>query len=64
KHIPEFEISYEPDDRQKIADSWPKVIDDSEARKDWGWEHEFGLSEMTVDMIERLSAKLGIEKPF
>ena len=58
KHIPEFEISYSPDYRQKIAASWPRSINDSVARSDWGWEHEFGLSKMTKDMIEKLSLKL------
>lgn len=54
KHIPEFTITYEPDFRQKIADSWPSSIDDSFARKDWGWKHEFDLASMTVDMLEHL----------
>lgn len=54
KHIPDFEISYNPDFRQKIADSWPASIDDSAARKDWGWKHEFELGNMTVDMLEHL----------
>jgi len=55
KHIPEFTISYEPDFRQKIADSWPSSIDDSDARKDWNWKHEFDLESMTKDMLEHLS---------
>ena len=55
KHIPEFSISYAPDFRQKIADSWPSSIDDSYARKDWGWKHEFDLESMTKDMLEHLS---------
>lgn len=59
KHIPEFEASYEPDFRQKIADSWPKSIDDSEARADWGWKHEYDLAKMTTDMLEKLKTKLG-----
>ena len=42
KHIP-LEVIYEPDHRQQIADSWPHSIDDSEARKDWGWSHSFGV---------------------
>ena len=52
KHIPEFEISYAPDFRQAIADSWPSSIDDSEARKDWGWSHKFDLEKMTSEMLE------------
>lgn len=54
KHIPEFEISYKPDYRQQIADSWPQSIDDAVARKDWGWNHEFGLGKMTEDMLQNL----------
>lgn len=54
KHIPEFTVSYKPDFRQKIADSWPASIDDSRARKDWNWHHEFDLESMTVDMLENL----------
>lgn len=55
KQIPNFSISYKEDFRQQIADSWPQVIDDSEARKDWGWEHKFDLEAMTKDMLENLS---------
>lgn len=54
KHIPEFTITYEPDFRQKIADSWPASIDDAEARKDWNWKHKFDLGTMTADMLEHL----------
>lgn len=54
KHIPDFTIQYQPDFRQSIADSWPKSIDDSAARKDWGWEHRFGLEEMTADILKNL----------
>ncbi|MBA4319388.1 MAG: NAD-dependent epimerase, partial [Flavobacterium sp.] len=54
KHIPEFTISYNPDFRQKIADSWPASIDDSKARDDWNWHHEFDLESMTVDMLKNL----------
>ncbi|SHM31251.1 L-threonine 3-dehydrogenase [Flavobacterium xanthum] len=54
KHIPEFTVTYNPDFRQKIADSWPASINDAEAREDWGWKHEFDLEMMTVDMLEHL----------
>lgn len=59
KHIPEFEISYEPDFRQAIADSWPASIDDSIAKKDWGLNYQFGIEEMTTDMLKNLRIKLG-----
>ncbi len=54
KRIPEFTISYAPDFRQKIADSWPSKIDDSEARKDWGWQPQYDLEAMTDVMLEML----------
>ncbi len=54
KEIAEFEISYEPDFRQKIADSWPSSIDDSKAREDWGWKHDYDITKLTVAMIEGL----------
>ena len=53
-HIPEFEITYQHDYRQAIADSWPKSIDDSVARKDWNWQHEFDLPKMTSDMFTNI----------
>ena len=54
KHIPNFEISYQPDFRQQIADSWPQSIDDSKAREDWNWQHQFDLASMTKDIILNL----------
>jgi nucleoside-diphosphate-sugar epimerase len=57
KHIPEFEIAYEPDYRQKIADSWPNSIDDSAAHEEWGWKPQWDLASMTEDMIEHLRAR-------
>lgn len=53
-HIPGFSVSYKPDYRQNIADSWPQSIDDSVARADWGWKEEFDLAAMTADMLTNL----------
>lgn len=58
KHIPEFVIEYKPDFRQAIADSWPKSIDDSSSKQEWGWRPEYDLSKMTIDMIKYLKLKL------
>jgi len=54
-------VTYKPDHRQKIADSWPQSIDDSVARKDWGWKHEYTLSKMTKVMIKQLKEKFGMK---
>ena len=56
KHLPNFEISYAPDFRQAIAESWPESINDSIARNDWGWNHEYNLSKITSDMLQNLRA--------
>jgi nucleoside-diphosphate-sugar epimerase len=53
------DVTYNPDHRQKIADSWPMSIDDSAARQDWGWKHEYDLSKMTTEMIKQLQIKFG-----
>ena len=58
KHIPEFKIEYKPDFRQEIADSWPKSIDDSLAREEWGWNPSYNLEAITEDMIKILSKRL------
>lgn len=58
KQLPDFEIQYEPDFRQAIADSWPQRIDDSHARKDWGWKHEFDLDTIVTEMITNLKQTL------
>jgi nucleoside-diphosphate-sugar epimerase len=57
KHIPEFQCSYNPDFRQKIADSWPSSINDSAAREEWSWKPAYDLPKMTEDMINVLSRK-------
>ena len=57
KHIPDFSITYTPDFRQDIADSWPKSIDDSRAREDWSWQHAFSLENITQEMLNQLSKK-------
>lgn len=57
KHKPTFSITYKPDFRQDIANSWPKSIDDSYARKDWNWNHEFDLENMTKEMLTQLEKK-------
>ena len=58
KHIKDFEISYDPDFRQKIAESWPSSIDDTSARKDWGWKHDFDLEKMTTTMLDGVGKTL------
>jgi nucleoside-diphosphate-sugar epimerase len=55
QHIPEFEITYKSDYRQQIANSWPQSIDDSVARKDWGWKEDYDLGRMTSDMLTNLA---------
>ena len=54
KNIPEFIVTYNPDYRQIIADSWPASIDDSLAREDWNWNHQFDLETMTIEMLKNL----------
>jgi nucleoside-diphosphate-sugar epimerase len=57
KHIPEFVCNYKPDFRQAIADSWPKSIDDTSAREEWGWKPAYDLASMTEDMLEKLGKR-------
>jgi nucleoside-diphosphate-sugar epimerase len=57
KHMPEFTISYKPDSRQAIADSWPKTIDDSAAREEWGWKPVYNLVAMTKNMLKNLGIR-------
>jgi len=55
KRYPEFKISYQPDFRQEIASSWPNSIDDTQARLDWNWQHDYGIEEMTEDILKYIS---------
>ncbi|MTI86901.1 MAG: NAD-dependent epimerase/dehydratase family protein [Balneolaceae bacterium] len=57
-HLPDFEIAYEPDYRQKIADSWPDSIDDTPAREQWGWNHDYDLKSMVTDILANLPRQL------
>lgn len=57
KQIPEFAISYEPDFRQAIADSWPQSINDQEAREDWSWKYSFDMDAITGQMLKNLAPK-------
>ena len=58
KHIPDFTCEYKTDFRQEIADSWPRFMDDSAAREEWGWKPEYDLGGMVTDMLAKLKAKL------
>ena len=60
RYVPDFKVEYKPDYRQKIADSWPRSLDDSAARREWGWKPDYNLSKMVEDMIKNLSKKLGV----
>jgi nucleoside-diphosphate-sugar epimerase len=58
RHLPEFEIDYQVDPvRQRIADSWPKRLDDSSARAEWGWRAQYDAEMMVTDMLQKLSEK-------
>ncbi|MGC8983214.1 MAG: NAD-dependent epimerase/dehydratase family protein [Desulfurococcaceae archaeon] len=59
KYIPHFQVEYKPDFRQQIADSWPRTIDDSVAREEWGWKPEWTFEAMVRDMLIKISRKLG-----
>jgi nucleoside-diphosphate-sugar epimerase len=60
KEVPDFKVSYVPDFRQAIADSWPASIDDSAARRDWGWMPQYDLDAMTRDMLFHLRKQYGL----
>ena len=60
KHIPEFEIDYGPDFRQKIANNWPASINDAEARLHWHWNNDFDLEKLVSEMIGNLKSRLSV----
>ncbi len=62
KHLPELACTYNPDFRQKIADSWPRSIDDSAARRDWGWRPDYDLAGMVKDMLDKLGQRHALGK--
>jgi nucleoside-diphosphate-sugar epimerase len=57
KHIPDFMCDYQPDHRQAIADSWPRSMDDSAAREEWGWKPDYDLAAMTADMLKMIQRR-------
>jgi len=57
KHMPDFKVTYVPDYHQAIADSWPRSIDDSSARQEWGWKPKWDLDGMTKDMLYNLKIR-------
>jgi nucleoside-diphosphate-sugar epimerase len=58
RHVPGFRVEYRPDFRQDIADSWPTLVDDSAARKEWGWQHAYDLPSMVEDMLAQLARRV------
>ena len=59
KYKPEFEMVYDVDPlKQSIAESWPNLMDDTCARQEWDWKHQYNLDDMTKDMLEKLAKKL------
>ena len=63
RYVPHFQITYRPDERQAIADSWPRSIDDGLAREQWGWRHRYDLDAMTRDMLRKLALRLKLTVP-
>jgi nucleoside-diphosphate-sugar epimerase len=57
RQLPGFEIRYQPDHRQAIADTWPHSLDDTYARADWGWKARIGLQQLVADMLQHVPAQ-------
>jgi nucleoside-diphosphate-sugar epimerase len=63
RHLPDFAIEYDIDPvRQAIAESWPRRLDDSAARTEWGWRPEYDMPAMVADMLDKLAARLGVAR--
>ena len=62
-YYPNFEIKYQPDFRQQIADSWPNSIDDAAAKKDWNWQPKFDLKSMTAHIVNNLPKYFNYNAP-
>ncbi|XP_023954705.2 L-threonine 3-dehydrogenase, mitochondrial-like [Bicyclus anynana] len=58
KHLPDFQVTYKPDSRQEIADSFPQVLDDSEARRDWNWKPQVDFDELVKLMVKDVTEKI------
>jgi nucleoside-diphosphate-sugar epimerase len=63
RHVPQFEIGYQPDQRQAIADTWPHSLDDTCAQADWDWHAEVGLEQMAQDMLAHIPPPQGRAQP-
>lgn len=63
RHIPDFVCQYQPDERQAIADSWPRSIDDRAARREWNWQPQYDLPQMTEDMLTQLRERQQADRP-
>ena len=63
KYVPDFKVSYVPDERQAYADSWVNSVDDSLARRDWGYRHHYDVEALTRDMLHTIGERMGIVLP-
>ena len=61
RRVSGFHVTFEPDSRQEIADSWPSSVDDTKAREDWGWKHRYDPTALCDDMLANLSGSKSLE---